>query len=397
MGICCTTARYEQSSAYLKARLLESIEHNQYRKLSNLYKYMKLLQRASPTDYFNLDDPIKHTKDVTSIQMTFNALGYALWCGSKDCFVELHEKLGASLKAMTSLILKSGKTPMAVICERGHLSLLKYYLPIFLKKRSFQDTSPSTFFSGADEELSIFMNKSQTSRTLEKKTIMNTLTPIMLAVERNHINIVSYLVNYFDNAPRPREFDVNFADEILGENCALIAVKSGNIDMVQFLYQEAGADFTIENKRNENAVQVAAAWSKKKPHKNYLQIIDYLIEMVEVDITSKYEEILLVCDNSAIVRYLEKKLQTLGIHINKRDIERKNQIISPPREKTDQEARLDMIGSTPDFYFMPLFHEFELEEADKYSDISSIAPAHNRTITPISISYNLDLTDEMNV
>jgi len=34
----------------------------------------------------------------------------------------------------------------------------------------------------------------------------------------------------------PHEFDVNYVDDYTGENCALIAARNGNLEMIDYLY-----------------------------------------------------------------------------------------------------------------------------------------------------------------
>jgi hypothetical protein len=191
----------------------------------------------------------------------------------------------------------------------------------------------------------------------------------------------------------PREFDVNSVDELLGENSALIAVRTANLTTIEYLHRYTTANFHVVNKRNEDAVLIAAAWSKKKPQKNYLEVIKFLVETVKLDISGSYAEILLVLDDVNIIRYIETKLSELGINATKRDIEHENKIVVPEREKSSFERKIEQIGTSE---IRVLMKETEsIEDEDKYSEISSIAPVHSRTITPVfSVLYQLDTKEE---
>lgn len=390
MGMCCSSSRDEQSSKYLKSKFSESIENNNYRRLETLIESMKALQQTSPADRFMIDDPITGWNDINSIPIELNCLGYALWCGSKECFVFLYEKQGASLIAMRKYILRTGKTPIAVICERGHFELLKYFLPIHLKMSQEEEQLKCN----VSIEDSIFTEHS-VFRQIENKTYFtSSLTPIQLAVERGHLSIVKYLVDTFANVQPPKEFDVNYQDETLGENCALVAVRTGNLRMIKYLYLEASANFFVLNKRCEDAVQIAAAWSKRNLNKSYLETIQYLVDIIRIDISTKYEEIMLVCEDRSILRYIEKVLRRIGIKETKSHIERKNRIVSLPRAKTEIEHKLDRFSGSVDFPFKKIFDEFETQD-DHNSDISSITPILTRNTTPIlSILANFEISDD---
>lgn len=47
---------------------------------------------------------------------------------------------------------------------------------------------------------------------------------------------------------------MHYIDDYTGENCAMIAARNGNIDMIRYLYEDCKANFHILNKRKENAV-----------------------------------------------------------------------------------------------------------------------------------------------
>mmetsp|Transcript_4415 Transcript_4415/g.591 ORF Transcript_4415/g.591 Transcript_4415/m.591 type:complete len:97 (+) Transcript_4415:442-732(+) len=95
--------------------------------------------------------------------------------------------------------------------------------------------------------------------------------------------------------------DLNYQDDITGENCALIAVKTADLNLIKFLYKKTNANFEALNKRNEGALQIAAVWSKKLIHLPYEEVIKYLIEEIGLDPCYCHEETLLICENSKII------------------------------------------------------------------------------------------------
>jgi hypothetical protein len=64
--------------------------------------------------------------------------------------------------------------------------------------------------------------------------------------------------------------------------------------MVKMLHN-AGACFNVLNIRNESVLQIAVLLAGKFNVNPYFDIIKYLIEVVDVDLTYNYEETLLLC------------------------------------------------------------------------------------------------------
>lgn len=402
MGLCCSSTRYEQTSHYFKGQIREFIESNQHRKLSSVIHQMRASQDISTSAWFSIDDPIAIFSNEKTKNLELNALGYAIWCGSKDCFKYLYEKHGASIQKMNTLFLKSGKTPLGLICERGYIDILMYFLPIYLRNQQNEEIEQSLCYT-SNEELSIFNEKTRSTQSLEIEThMLFSYTPLQIAVEKEYLEVVKFIVDNFPKGSMLNEFDLNYKDEVNGENCALISVRTANLRMVQYLHQQTYADFFAVNKRNENSMQIASVWSKKKPNRDYLGIIKYLIEEVNIDISSIYEEILLVCEDKAIIRYLEQVLKSQSIDITKHDIESRNKIISSTRSKTEIDDCLDRLSGFADFDFVELYYEFNKKHEKTgsecgYSEVSSI-PIITRNTTPmVSFMSNLETIDENKV
>ena len=403
MGMCCSSMRYDQSSQYFKSNIRQAIEYDQSRKLTQILDQMRIVQDLSRSNSFSIDDPIAVFSSDKTKTLELNPLGYALWCRSKDCFKDLYEKHGASIQKMNILFLKSGKTPLSLICEKGFVDILTYFLPIYIHNKPSEEVEQSVYFNSSSEELSIFNEKTRSTRGLERgPSSILSYTPIQIAVEKGNFEVVKLLYDSFSEGTRLKEFDLNYRDEINGENCALIAVRIANLRMVQYLHQHTSADFLAMNKRNEDSLQIAAAWSKKKPNRDYLSMMKYLIEEVKIDISARYEEILLVCEDRSIIRYIEEVLKSKAIHITKSDIESRNKLVTAIRQRTEVEDYLDKLSGLSEFDFVELYYEFDKNKEEtgsecSYSEVSSI-PILTRNTTPmLSFISNLETVEENNL
>lgn len=274
--------------------------------------------------------------------------------GKTEIVKFLIETCKSKIEIVTEIYKNVGKTPIDVICEYGHLDLLKYYLPIHIETK---DQKPTDFsFQHSSEDLSIFNSK------VIKKTPSTGATAIQRACDRGKIQIVDYLTTLFIDKEVPNEFDINYQDEKSGENCALIACRNGNLDLVELLHKKFNANFHLLNKRSENAIQLATLGANKYPHRKYLGLIKYLAEQIGVDITYHYEETLMLSENKLIIAYLENKLLDKGyLHARKKNIERDNQIRAVVQE--------DFVGLTPEVIE-------KLKSAGKKFDFTSIFNEH---------------------
>jgi hypothetical protein len=380
MGACCGKQSSTARDDLQKTRLVSAIERSSVNKLKMLLE--------SNLKNFNIDDTVIKLQGVISPQIEINSLAYSLRLGKTDIFKYLYEEKGASLKKLASIYSQAAKTPIEVICENGYLTMLEYYLPLYLDGKDTIDISDES----EDEELSIFAPTRQTrSHTVDKdKFVGNSQTAIMKACERGHAQIVKYLVDYFNKKQAPKEFDVNYQEETHGENCPLIAVRNGNLEMIKYLHRECKGKFALLNKRNESAIQAAVVGSKRKPNLPFLEIIKYLVEVVGLSLMNEYEEALLVCEDKRIIDYIEYKCREAGINTGKRQIDEKYSLYKnsvPSRLPVKLEEKLNRVQGT-DFNFNELFRE-ELKESA--SEISSITL--RQSATPISITPQISFID----
>ncbi|CAG9319544.1 unnamed protein product [Blepharisma stoltei] len=377
MGACCVTKKHINIEKFISNKLIEAIEKNSAERIR------LILERYSKTNIYYKDPTILIDDPLIKIhQVDMNPLGYALYLGATSAFKTLYEEGHAKLSVMTKYFLQLGKRPIEVLCELGHLSLLEYYLPLYLENKDQVENSDDEPVS---EELSIFAKSRNTkSHTQEKSKLaapISTMTPIQRAVEKGRLELIKFFREYFREKPN-NEFNVHFIDETTGENCALISCKSGNLEVIKYLYEYMGANFQIVNKRKESALQIAAVWSKKRKNKNFKECIRYLIEEAGVDYTYEFEETLLVLEDKSIIEYLEAKLHQDGISVSKSRVDDKY-CLSKNRPPTimdpNMEERLNKIKGT-EFNFTELFRE-ELE--DSKSNISSISVVQSKSFSQV--------------
>jgi Ankyrin repeats (many copies) len=375
MGNCCTTKKYANFEKFVASKMIEAIEKNAADKIKELIiKYTNTIVNKEPI--LNINQPI-----VKIYSQDMNALGYALFLGYTESFSVILELGKAKLSSMSKLYANLSKRPIDIICELGHKSLLEFYLPFYLGKSDEIEEVDSDSIS-----LSISRSKVTKSHINEKSkslTPMSTLPPLHRACEKGRVNIVQYLWDYFKNKTIPLDFDFYHQDEYTGDNSALVACKTGNLELIKFLNETCRVDFRIFNKRKESSIQVLAVWSKKKKQKKFIDCFKYLIEVVGVDYTYEFEETLLVLEDKSIIAYLEEKLKFDGISISKSRVDDKYSISRnrvPVSMDPVLEIKLSKIRGSK-FSFKELFKE-ELEESKV--ELSSISEKSVQSVSNIT-------------
>lgn len=314
MGCCQSEMKFEKGN--IAQMVKECIEKNNLKVLLKSIENPEF-QRDKEKTLEILDNVICNMKSLK-----LNALAYSLFLGRNSIFQALH-KSGCSLQAAELLLQKQGVTAIALICCKGYCDMLSYYLPFYTESHNNDKPQDKTFtidFNGDLEKMPESKLKS---------------TAVHMAIQYNHIGIVTIINEFFKNSSQvPFELDLEYQDEISGENSALLACRHGNYPMVRFLHQKCGANFMIRNKVGESPIQIAAAGSRLHPHQQYLQIIMYLVDTVLVDVLYNYEETLLLVEDKEIIDFIEKKLKSHGITLKKKEIEKAATFIE--KEKTDE-------------------------------------------------------------
>lgn len=367
MGTCCSNQKPFNYQEYAKKKIRIAIERGQLDKLKQYLKRFCTSVQNKPTLDIN--------EEIIKVQGAgMNALGLAMYLDETEAFKVLVELGGAKLSKMKQMLAEQGNNPIYVICEHGLMNMLKYYLPVYI---SGEDSNEESFREEDSEELSIFANHPTKSRTLNNKWMLSntTLTPIMKACERQKVEVVKFLHDYFGGKPVPREFDVHHIDEYTGENCALISCKTGNMELIRLLFEKLKCNFNLHNKRRESALQIAAAASKKRKTTNYHYLFQYLVEVVTVDIKYEYEETLLLLEDKFLIQYMQEKLSEEGVFVYKSEIEEKYSSRNIPPRIVDRrlEEKLSKYPGS-NFVFREVFKE-ELEQ----SYISSISVPKSKT------------------
>ena len=371
MGPCsCTQKDPKFALSTLRQRLVVCIETGKRTHFTHLLQ--KYVAPPSPASL-----PLFHVNDwIIVLQgVPLNCLAYAYRAGQTEIVKYLIETMKVSLAPMYEAYKRFNRTPVDVACEYGYLDLLEYFLPIHLTEAEKQGRSgpPPTMFSDSIEELSIFSepNVLVTSLSQDLKSPIPYQPAVQRACENGHIAVVEWLQNYFASRPRPSDFDVNAVDEKAGENCGLVAARQGNLRMIEYLHTKTEADFHAVNRRSENAIQVAASGSKRKDARNYYECLRYLVEKVGVDVTYQYEETLLICEDKALVHYLEAQLQARGISASKARVDSEFAILRGrdprPLSKHSQELERKLRGVGAKFQIRDL-----VEDGNEKSYVSSI-------------------------
>lgn len=262
-------------------------------------------------EYFHKKDPRADPpyidKEITAMNnVSLNGLAYCLLHGKTSMFKFLYEQ-GASIKAMEETLIKHNLKGINLICYKGHKDLLEFYLPIYLKDY-------------------ISIPQSVKSYTIDLKDTQNFRPefdlPIHSACRAEMINIVSYLYKYFKGKQYcPREFDILALDEFNGEDCSLISCRSGCYTLVKFFHEICQINFTQLNSHNENAIMICVAGYNRNPNFTYIECLQYLINVVGLDITYKYEELLCIAEGKDMVQFIEDELEKKGINTKKKDLD----------------------------------------------------------------------------
>lgn len=279
----CRTSK-DKESDYTQ-QLKEKIDHDRF-------------TIANFSNQININD-----KCIQIDQIGFNPLAYSLYKGKYKSFRYIHEILNASIKVMEDLLISQGMNPLALCCSHGELNLFKYYFNL----------------SSCTSRTSIILSEDLNT----KKTDLNKddLLIIQQAVLQGFIHIVDYLHTLAPTLNNiPDYINIHYIDPLTGENCALVACRSGNFAMIKYIYN-IGGDFQILNRKNQNAVQVLAYSTQKSKNFDVCECFKFLILEVKVQYFNEYEDILMnICDEPTVC-FFEKTLEKCGVYVTKKEIE----------------------------------------------------------------------------
>jgi ankyrin repeat protein len=288
------------SSVLFIEKFKVAIDNDSRKKLELLFKIIKSIFKTESVPFIDSgvirEDPYK-----------FNPLAYALYKGAHNTFRFLYEK-GASLNAMDEILDSQNLWGINLLCQKGHIELLKYYLPIFLSRSVSISTTEKSFT--LDFRETAFPIKRNRDLALHS------------ACKAGTIGVVNFLFQYFKSKPfMPKDFDFEAVDEENGENAALIACRTGNFPLIKVMHEVCKADFKAINVHKEHAILVCISGYKRKPSLSFIECVHYLVEVVGVDVTYMCDEMLLMADNPEMVKYLEMKLEEKGVMLKKKDLD----------------------------------------------------------------------------
>ena len=299
---CCS--KIKQIEAYL----FDVIRQNNP---GDLRRFLNKLQKGSYDKPYTLTD-IDKIKGKHG-EILINALGLSLLLGNYPIFELLLEKR-CSITLMEEILQHSRIHPLEYLCRKGFADILELYLPYYvenMKKRA------SVISLLSIETINISSISSQ----------FNSIYPFHIACKHGNINVIDKLTIFSQELVciLP-EFDIEA--KIEGETCALIACRTGDLNLVVYLHSECMANFDVVNSNNENAIAICiiSMNENRGRKKEFFRVIRYLIEDAGVDVLFNCEDLLLLAKYSKLVKYLESQLKERGFMHTKEQIEAKYSI-----------------------------------------------------------------------
>ena len=268
-----------------------------------------------------LSSTSRHYLKIRTIDETFtevqglnlNPLAYALWLGQEKSFKFIHSKLNAKISVMESLFEKYEFSSLHIICAKGFTDLLRHYLPFYIEE--------NTEYPEVQE-----IHQSRISCFICDESVLNSdvktkYQPIHLAVIQEQIQLMTFVFKFFETRSFvPKSLDLEYKEELSGENCALLACRYGKYKMIMFLHKTCKISFRVKNHSGMNAVNVLIDGGRGKIDKNYLFCLQYLVEKVGIDFEHRFQFNLINAEDVEMVRYLEGKLRDIGNFITKKEI-----------------------------------------------------------------------------
>jgi len=264
----------------------------------------------------------KKIPDINNVVIKFgsletNPLGYALTKGKLDSFKFIYTRMGGLIQTMEEMFNRQGYRSIDLLCMQGHMHMIKFYLPVYT---SIFIDSPGKLQKDLQDTYSFASSENLVAVPLFK------YTPIQYVCYNENLNLAKFLYQYFISKPLPYLFDLDYQNELSGENCALISCKLGNYKLMKFLNEECKANFHVLNKREENALLILAAASNRVDYCDYLMCFRYLICVIKIDPRYKYEEIVLLLNNYKILEIFYEALEPFEIFPDKSQLEKMNAV-----------------------------------------------------------------------
>ena len=325
---CCENKDFPQSCEGEINRIKNSIKDCNPRGLSfHLLCYQKLAKTK-----INIDGFVFKYQDIGDL----NLLGYALLYGSIEVFKFIHINLKASIEAMERLLNKLNTTSLSIICENNYTELFQYLAPLYFELPQIKNFCEESFKKCEEEPGDV-------------PEIL--YTPVQLACYYGNIAVISCILEFTSDKDAHPLLDIHAINKKSGENCALIACRSGNYNMIKFLHINCNAEFFICNKNQENALQVLLASAQTQKFNEVFQCLVYLHEKIGLDILNNYKETIRLINQEKLLFYFLLKLEDLGIIVSEEELEHLKQ--------EGMSNRSDSINSL-------IFRRLQPEKVNKY-------------------------------
>ena len=310
MGCCNSSTKY--SPEELNQRLLECFDSDSPKRLEY---YISLKYRDHKKEDFNIDTfTLK-----TSLGQELNLLGLSMLYGKLEFIKLIHELHKGSFVEMEKCLNKFGYSGLRLICENNYLEVFEYYSGVYIGCKE----SIANEYCSRVKDLCV-LGKDPSSLKFLQKNPECKFSPIHYACVYGNISIIKAISSFASTLTEvPLEFDTNYIEEGQGYNCALIACKRGNYNMIKFLNNACKADFTLLTKNKESCLQVLFSGATDAPMTELYNCLVYLVEKVKVDIRHNYEEVLTQCEIFKVTDYYIQKLIESGIDLKKSELEEK--------------------------------------------------------------------------
>lgn len=280
-------------------------------------RFLRAIESGNPNAIYSAGGKYLRIRGINEViievqGLSLNPLAYSLWLGKIKSFFFIHKSLSASIKVMEQLFEKYEISSLHVICAKGYIDILNYYLPFYIEEiTEFPDVQEILL-----SRLSYMGDDTFTNIEAKPK-----YQPIHLAVIQEQVNIITVVYKYFETkAFVPKTLDLAYNEANSGENCALLACRYGKYRMVKMLHQACKLNFRVKNYRGLNAINVLIEGSRERIDKSYFYCLKFLVESVCLDVEYNYELNLLWAEDNEIVEYLEVKLREIGLTTSKKQL-----------------------------------------------------------------------------
>lgn len=262
---CCASESRGKAEILLAFKIKQAIEEQ---RLDALFSYFVIYLKLPACVNDKVDSCIIPVNNIK-----LNALGYSLWLGREKTFKYLFETMEADAKVMEDIFFSLNLSGIDVICEKGYIDLLKYYMPIY------EDICPSL------------------------EVLKKPLTTIQKTCEDGNINVISCIHSYFkDKFYVPDNLNVHYINEETNENCALIACRTANYPVIKFLYESCNANFKIVNAKGQNAIELLL--SSDMVYHKYQGCFKYINKTIGIPIPSNFH-----CEETRTIRTLPQSIE----------------------------------------------------------------------------------------